>query len=342
MRRGTRATGSAEEWEEWEDGAGDGRRGKKKKLEQSDDSGKEVIGTATVIGSSRGRCTVAFNGEVVDALLSPELIKRQQTELAIGDRVELERPAADTLRVVNVLPRHGILSRPDPQNQERERVIAANIDTIVNVVTLKSPPLRPRLVDRYLAAARRGGCELVVCVNKIDLVDAEELNAGREALAPYRELGAAVIECSAHSGAGLIELRKKIEGTVAVLSGHSGVGKTSLINALNPLMKLRTNTLHKAGGAGRHTTTASTLYKVDEETSIIDTPGIREFGMWKLDRATLASSFTDFDEENGGCRFTDCTHSHEPQCGVREAATAGRISKFRYDSYLRLLEELER
>lgn len=334
--------GTPEQWQHWDEGGDEQRRGKKKRLDPGDSPAREVIGVATVIGSARGRCTIALGDEVVDAFLSPDLIKRQQTELAIGDRVEIEQPAPNTYRVVSTLPRHGVLSRPDPHQQMRERVIAANIDTVVNVVTFKSPPLRPRLVDRYLAAARRGDCDLIVCVNKIDLVTPEELEEGRTALAPYRALGADIIECSAHDGSGLSELRQKIEGTVAVLSGHSGVGKTSLINALHPKLKLRTNALHKGGGAGRHTTTASTLYRLDEETSIIDTPGIREFGLWKLDRATLAASFSDFDEETAGCRFTDCTHSHEPQCGVRNAADEGRISRFRYDSYLRLLEELER
>lgn len=341
MKRSERKQGGGSaDWDDWDDNENTQRSVRSKPEEEKGSA--EPAGEGTVIGVARARANVVVGDRVIETLLSPDLERRSSLEMAVGDRVRLERLNDTVLRVAEILPRSGVLSRPDPHHEHRERVIAANIDTVVNVVTLKEPPLAPRLIDRYLAAARRGGCELVVCVNKIDLVDAGELREGREKLATYSELGAQVIECSAITGQGLGELRRSLQGCVGVLSGHSGVGKTSLINALFPKLKLRTNTLHKQGSAGRHTTTASTLFRLDEETSIIDTPGIREFGMWRLDRRTLAEAFDDFADEAAGCKFTDCTHTHEPKCSVREAVEEGRVSRTRYESYKRLFEELEK
>lgn len=253
--------------------------------------------------------------------------------LAVGDQVlfSLERR-----RVDEILPRRTALSRSDPGNPHRERVIAANVDVVVHVVSLKSPPLHPGLIDRYLIAAGRSGAALLVCVNKIDLLESGEELAP---LRPYQELGIAVLGCSAATGAGLGELSDALAGKVCVFAGHSGVGKSSLLNALDPRFQLATGAVSDANQKGRHTTTTAALYYLANGAAVIDTPGIREFGLWEVSIAGLRRYFSEFDDY--ACAFSDCTHTHEPGCGVKAAAERGAIAPARYQGYLRILASLE-
>jgi ribosome biogenesis GTPase len=243
-------------------------------------------------------------------------------------------------RVQSVLPRRTVLARPDPLNAHMQRLVAANVDVVIHVVSLKSPPLRPRLIDRYLIAIQRGGAQPVICVNKIDLLDEEELAEELEPLAPYLNLGVPIIGCSTKSGAGLDKLRAEVEGKMAALVGHSGVGKSSILNALDESLQISTNAVHRRG-TGRHTTTSSTLYDFGAGTYLIDTPGIREFGLWDLDRDSLRDYFPDLAGPAELCRFTDCTHVHEPDCEVKEAVERGELSRARYETYVRLWQDLE-
>jgi ribosome biogenesis GTPase / thiamine phosphate phosphatase len=205
-------------------------------------------------------------------------------------------------------------------------------------VSAKAPPLRPGLIDRYLVAAQRGGAETLVCVNKVDLLGDEEMTGARELLAVYETLGLKIIWMSAVTGAGVDELRAALRARTAVFVGHSGVGKSSTINALGPELEIKTAEVHKMG-AGRHTTTGSALYNLGEETLIIDTPGIREFGLWQLEKSSLRWYFPEFAEAADFCRYTDCTHTHEPVCGVKEAVLEGTIPAARYETYSRLYQE---
>ena len=294
-----------------------------------------------VVGLSSGSCQVDDDGQLLRCQLPSRLARDQQQAVAIGDEVLLERQGKNSLRVRDVLPRRTILSRPDPHNAHRERVIAANIDVVVLVVSLVDPPLRPALVDRYLIAVERSGAEAFLCVNKVDLVEDEEALADEFAvLEPYRPLVRRVIPCSTVSGEGLPELRQALERQTAVFVGHSGVGKSSLINALSPNLKLRTGQVSHAHGKGRHTTSRSNLFHLGHGIRLIDTPGIREFGLWRLSPAELATYFPDFDEAAEDCRFGDCTHTHEPECAVRVAVEEGVVSPDRFDTYQRILESL--
>lgn len=293
-----------------------------------------------VMSVSSGRCRVFRDGEELDCAVPAELAVRQKSALAVGDRVRVLQEA-DLWRVQAVLPRHTVLARPDPLHAHRQRLVAANVDVVIHVVSLKSPPLRPRLIDRYLIAVQRGGAQPVICVNKIDLLDAEELAGELERLGPYRDLGVPVIACSSKSGAGLDALRIEVEGKMAALVGHSGVGKSSILNALDLNLQLVTNTLHKKRGTGRHTTSASTLYDFGGGTYLIDTPGIREFGLWDLDRETLRDYFPEFAEYAESCRFTNCTHVHEPDCEVQRAVEDDELNEARYETYVRLWEDLK-
>jgi len=305
-----------------------------------DDAGQEDGEEAIVISVSSSRCRVFREGEELDCLVPAELAVRQKSALAVGDRLRIANEGG-LWHVQSVLPRRTVLARPDPLQPRMQRLVAANVDVVIHVVSLKSPPLRPRLIDRYLIAIQRGGAQPVICVNKIDLLDPEELAAELSRLEPYRALGVPVIACSSKSGQGLDALRTEVEGKMAALAGHSGVGKSSILNALDRNLQLVTNTLHKKRGTGRHTTSASTLYDFGGGTYLIDTPGIRELGLWDLDRETLRDYFPEFAEYAESCRFTNCTHVHEPDCEVQRAVEDGELNEARYETYVRLWEDLQ-
>ena len=302
-------------------------------------SDAEYDAAAIIISVASGRCRVFRGGREIDCLVPPELAVQQKSALTVGDRVAVHEEGG-VFRIEAVLPRRTVLARPDPINIHRQRLIAANIDIVVHVVSVKAPPLRPRLVDRYLIAIQRGGATPVICVNKIDLLSPAERQRELGALGTYSELGVVVIPCSTQTGEGIDQLRLEVHGRTAALVGHSGVGKSSILNALDSNLQLATKTLHSRG-TGRHTTTASTLYDFGDRTYLIDTPGIREFGLWNLDRDSLRLYFPEFDAPSESCRFTDCSHVHEPDCAVKDAVEAGLVRRARYDTYLRLYEDLK-
>lgn len=297
-------------------------------------------GSAIVISVSSGRCRVFQEGQELDCMVPKELAPMQRSALAVGDRVRVSEESG-VWKVESVLPRRTVLARPDPLHRHMQRLIAANVDVVIHVVSVKAPPLRPRLIDRFLIAIQRGGAQPVICVNKIDLLGAAERDEEIAKLAPYLDLGVPVIGCSTKSGEGLEQLRGEVEGKLAALVGHSGVGKSSILNALDTTLHLATRELHRKRGTGRHTTTASTLYDFGGGTYLIDTPGIREFGLWDLDRDSLRDYFPEFDEPSELCRFTDCTHVHEPDCEVKERVEAGELNQARYETYVRLWGDLE-
>ena len=203
----------------------------------------------------------------------------------------------------------------------RERVIVANVDLMVIVAAVTNPPLRTGLIDRYMIAAARGGIQPILCINKLDL------SADTSAIEAY---DIPIALCSTKTGQGIDELRGRLAGSLAVLTGHSGVGKSSLLNALTEEDQARVGALSEETGKGRHTTTASRLYHLKNGGRIIDTPGIREFGLGPVSMEELKAAFPEF--KAGQCRFSDCTHREEPDCKIREAGGG------RYQAWLRLLE----
>jgi len=301
--------------------------------------GGDTVERGVVTGIAAGTCLVRLAGapgEDVAAALPPQLAGRQRSELAVGDHV-LVQQRGESHRVATVLPRHSLLARADPHVPQRRRAIAANIDVVVVVVAAEAPPLHPRLIDRYLVAVEQSGARPVLVVNKTDLLDEQKRHELLARLQPYRSLGMPVLPCSAGSGDGMDALREELAGTTCVFVGQSGVGKSSLLNALGGEAAARTGAVRAGDGRGRHTTTASALYDLPGGIRVIDTPGIRRFSVEDGDGATLAAGFTEIAALAAQCRFRDCTHVHEPGCAVLSAVADGTMPRTRYASYVKLL-----
>jgi ribosome biogenesis GTPase len=281
--------------------------------------------------------------------------------IVVGDRVCFHSQAAGSGEIFAVLPRRNKLARrsavPMPSARPHEQVIVANIDQVVPVFAAASPAPKWNLLDRYLVSAEAAGIPALVCITKLDLAGEEETAPGEaleQIVDEYREIGYPVILTSAATGLGMDELRRALAGRVSVLLGKSGVGKTTLLNALQPGLGLRVNEVSRATGKGKHTTTQQELFMLDskplvmpgngdggwKEAAIVDTPGIREFGLWDVDGSDLALFFPEMRPYIGRCRFgLDCRHDEEPGCAVRKAVTTGKISPRRYANLVRLSVE---
>ncbi len=281
---------------------------------------------ALVISVGRKVCDVIMHGERLRCELTSEMAASQQSGLAVGDDV---RVVDGQLRAI--LPRRTKLARPDPGSKASERVIVANVDLVVVVVSVKSPPLHPRILDRYLIAIGKGGAKAAICVNKADL--APDDDPDYQLLKPYAAL-APIVRSSATQHQGLNELRELLHGKLSAFVGHSGVGKSSLMNALKPDLNLVTGEVSASYGRGTHTTTSSHLWDLGDETRIIDTPGVRSFGLFDLTKSELAYYFPEF--SGFYCRFRDCTHTVEPGCGIEGAVSDGLILRERWDTYRRI------
>jgi len=291
---------------------------------------------ATVTAVHQGRIELDF----APARVAQRLLLDPDCRLVVGDEVLCEGTDGPR-RAVALLPRRTRLARPDPGNPHRELLLAANVDVAVIVAAVRDPPLRPGLIDRFLLALQRGGVAPLLCVNKVDLLDARGLAELAATLAPYAGLDVPAVLCSAAAGLGLGELRERLRARTCVFVGHSGVGKSSLLNALDPAGARAVAAVHAGSGQGRHTTAGSRLCDLGDGTRVIDTPGIRAFGFERLLLAELRAAFPDLAAFASGCRFADCTHAHEPGCAVREAVAAGRLAAARLGSWLRLLGEVD-
>lgn len=257
-------------------------------------------------------------------------------EVVCGDRVVWQETADGEGVVVAVLPRETALSRPGYDGQEK--AIAANITQLV-VVLAPEPEPTGYLLDQYLVAAERIGVHGLVCLNKADLLDEAGRASFRARFAHYEAIGYPVIEISAKTEHGLDPLLDRLRGETSILVGQSGVGKSSLINALIPREQVAEGSLSDATGLGRHTTSTATLYRLGSGGELIDSPGVRSFRLGRLDRQALERGFRDFLPYLGRCRFHNCAHLAEPGCAIRAAADAGDIHPARLDSYRHMVAE---
>ncbi len=257
--------------------------------------------------------------------------------IVTGDHVILEAvPPAEHI-ITAVLPRSSLLARPDFRGQMK--AIAANIDRIFIVCSTR-PELNEGLVDRYLVAAETLHITPVIVLNKIDLAETEQLEELRQRISIYSDLGYEVIESSAKNQHGIDMLLDSLHDHTSIMVGQSGVGKSSLVNVLLPGMNIKTREISEKHNKGTHTTSASRLYHLPDGGSLIDSPGVREFGMWQVNEKELFNGFVEFRQYQGLCKFSNCQHKTEPQCAIIDAIEKNEISKARYESYNRILESL--
>jgi ribosome biogenesis GTPase len=264
--------------------------------------------------------------------LLKSLTTEERNIVTTGDRVWVRPAMQGEGFIERVDPRHGILTRA---SRGREHVLVANVDQVIIVVALKEPDLKPHLIDRYLASAEQGGIWPVVCLNKADLVDPADY---QPLIGFYSQLGVPALLTSATTGLGLARLRRLLVGRQSVFSGQSGVGKSSLLNAIQPGLGLQVRSVSDVNQKGRHTTTTAQLLELHFGGWVVDTPGIRQFALWNIRPEEVEGFFAEFRPYVALCGYPDCTHTHEDRCAVKGAVACRRISERRYLSYLGMFE----
>lgn len=283
------------------------------------------------------------DGRQVSAALAGRLKQEERdfVKLAPGDHVTIEpNEREENWRISEIAPRRSVLARREPGGGRGERVLAANVDQVCVVFSVASPEPHPRMIDRFLVVCEANELDAHVIFNKIDLAhDAGVLLA---LVKPYERAGYPVHCTSVKQDLGLDELRGVLQGKVTAVTGPSGVGKSSLLNTLHPGIALRTAEISPSVNKGRHTTVGSKLIPLpgDEDGYLVDTPGLREIGMWGLPSEALDQCFPEFKPLLGECRFQDCDHEVEPACAVRKAVAERSVDAGRYESYIKLLGEL--
>lgn len=267
--------------------------------------------------------------------------------VAVGDRVRFETQPEDlgevTLTnpalITEVLDRKNYVVRKSTNLSRQSHVIAANIDMALAVVTLYFPEVKLPFLDRMLVTCEVYGVPVTILLNKVDLYRQEAPETVENFINIYTKAGYNVVETSAKTGEGIEELRKICDGKVCLFSGESGVGKSSLIKALDPTLDPKIGKISVAHLQGKHTTSLYEMYELASGGAVIDTPGLRGFGLVNLEKEEIARYFPEMLRAAEGCRFTPCTHTHEPGCAVKEAVENGEISAERYSSYLGMIEE---
>lgn len=296
----------------------------------------------TIDVSLRGRLKKSDAGRRRDGSLRRDTVRAasESTKLAIGDDVMLELADRGTdWAIAEILPRHSALARRAPGGGQGERIVAANVDQVVIMFAAAKPDPHLRMLDRFLVIAEGNELAARLVVNKIDLVDQ---TAARRLFGVYEKVGYPVHYTSVKSDVGLTDVHASLGDCRSVVTGPSGVGKSSLLNAMFPGAGLRVGAISESVNKGRHTTVGALMLPLPGESGyVIDTPGLREVGLWALPPGHLDRCFPEIRQLARECRYGDCRHVSEPGCAVREGMALGAVSAARYDSYLRLLDELK-
>ncbi|MGH7646706.1 MAG: ribosome small subunit-dependent GTPase A [Gemmatimonadaceae bacterium] len=278
------------------------------------------------------------SGVEYDVSLRGRLKQGDTLKLAVGDEVELERDTRDgTWAIAEILPRRSQLARRAPGGAFGERVVAANVDQVVVVFAAAHPTPHLRMLDRFLVVAAANDVPARIVINKADLVPGD----ARSPFRAYAAAGYPVHATNVPNRDGLDALRDALHGRVSALTGPSGVGKSSLLNAMYPGLSLRVGEISKSVDKGRHTTVGATMHPLPDGGYVMDTPGLREVGVWNVAPQELDHCFPEWRALRAACRFRDCRHREEPGCAVREAVEAGVVDAARYESYRDLRTELE-
>ena len=260
-------------------------------------------------------------------------------KLAVGDRVTVEPiDGGASWAISGIHERTSSLSRRSPGSGRTERVVAANVDQVVVVFAMVKPEPHPRMLDRFLTIAEANDLTARIVINKVDLATED---AARNRFMAYEKAGYAMHFTSTKAQRGLVELHDVLQNRISVFSGPSGVGKSSLLNALYPGLSLRVGEISESVNKGRHTTVGAFMHPLPDGGFVVDTPGLREVGMWGIVASELDRCFPEIRALRDECRFADCTHRGEPECAVRDGVASGAVDRERYESYLKLREELE-
>lgn len=317
---------------------------------------KEFVGDESLLRgrilsiASKGIIVESEDGTLLTCILRGSLKKEKnllKNLAAVGDFVLFQGTGLNEGMICHIEPRRTILSRAENLSRRKEQVIAANIEQVFITASVVSPELKPSLVDRYIIATQKGGMEPIVIVNKMDLLQEAESNREialqkelfEEFLIAYQAAGICVIPISIHTGEGIDELKNAMKGKSSVFSGQSGVGKSSLINLVAG-KNLRIGTLVGRTNKGAHTTTSAQLIPLEEGGWCIDTPGIKSFGVWDLDKEVIEHYFPEIFNCGSACKFPDCSHLHEAGCAVIEAVEKGEVSWMRYASFQSLMQSV--
>lgn len=259
--------------------------------------------------------------------------------ITVGDWVGITMDNETEGIIHEVLPRENYIIRKSTRKKKHSHRLAANIDQAVLVVTLVAPRTSLGFIDRFLVACESFRIPAVLAFNKSDLLDITALKYYEELKFDYEELGYKTLLMSAETGEGIDLLKLELTGKTSLFSGHSGVGKSTLLNLLSPKITQRTAEISEAVGKGIHTTTFAEMFEIWDDTYVIDTPGIKELGLWNIKDEELSHYFPEMRKYIGQCRFYNCTHIHEPGCAFREAMEEGKIAPFRYENYLSMLKD---
>jgi ribosome biogenesis GTPase len=311
-------------------------------MEEEEASSEETQGPqGVVVEVSSSLCRVEVGKRSLICSLRGSLSAEERgytNVVAVGDEVIVSENESDKGVVEAILHRRSVLARPDVFYSHLQQIIVANADQLLVVASWRDPHIWPELIDRYLIAAERCNLRPIICVNKIDL--AKDIEAPRGTLQPYRDLDYRVTFASALTGKGVGKLRKALSQRTTVLAGLSGVGKSSLLSAVQPGLQLRIGQVNEESGEGRHTTSQVVMHRLQNGGFVVDTPGIREFGLSGLSQREVACFFAEIADAASGCQFGDCLHIHEPGCAVKADVQQGRISEARYHSYVKICDEL--
>lgn len=302
-------------------------------------SDRDKLQRGLVVRSEGGFYTVVTGDERLLCTLFKRLRRGERTAtnpLVVGDEVMARATGGGQGAIEEILPRRNELVRTAPGRDALKHVLVANLDLLLIVAAMREPPLNLARLDRFLLIAAQAEIPATIVVNKIDLADRDEVTCQFE---PYRRAGFRVVETSVIAGEGISALRAALASGINAVIGSSGVGKSSLLNAMQPGLRLRAGDVSARTGKGRHTTTVAELLPLDGGGYVADTPGLRGIEPYDLDPEMLEQYFPEMELYLGGCRFSPCTHLHEPGCAVRGAVEAGEIAPSRYESYVKLYEE---
>ena len=291
----------------------------------------------------RGRLKKSDAGRRADGSIRRDTVASfaKKQKLAVGDRVRLERETSeDEWAIAEILPRKSRLARRAPGGGRGERVIAANVDQVIVMFAAANPEPHVRMLDRFLVIAEANEIAARIIINKVELVGE---GSARARFADYERAGYEVHFTSVKQHLGLEAVQQALAGKTSVVSGPSGVGKSSLLNALFPGLGLRVSEISESVNKGKHTTVGAYLHPLPSSVggAVVDTPGLRELGMWELPVEELDLCFPEFRALRGDCRFGNCSHIGEPGCAVRDAVQKHKASRERYESYLKLRSEIE-